>query len=87
MICKNLCTQINIQIILIGVYTCTFSSETSRDFKLLPTTRNSSSNSTIFLYNKNNSQLDKKKKKKQSWKLKIVFYRNINSSLRVSMCY
>ena len=27
----------------------TFSSETSRDFRLLPTTRNSSSSSTIFL--------------------------------------
>lgn len=29
----------------------TFSSETSRDFRLLPTTRNSSSSSTIFLQN------------------------------------
>lgn len=28
----------------------TFSSETSSDFKLLPTTRNSSSSSTILLY-------------------------------------
>ena len=39
--------------------THTFSSDTSKDFKLLPTTRNSSSNSTILLRTIKNTTLER----------------------------
>lgn len=53
---KNLILYINDKLCIL-----TFSSDTSRDFKLLPTTRSSSSSSTILLLNKKflNNQIEK----------------------------